>query len=364
MKFLPLIDLNLTHTYYTDGRCRDFRIEPTPETQQLLKNYRCVLKSLPHGFRILIAVTDQGIPVIPLQKEITFAFQLQLQNPDFALFTDLTEITQMAAPLYTNAEVSPGTPGSLALVARRAWATERFVVRQPAPEDHFTLGGRPLAGRQPPDFVIETSSGSTVTLTHYDEAAKSITLNSSTLEIGDTFKLTYETTPQRARGIFAEVEIIYNNTTPEIATTPVEFQLPFSAKKTRWKYYLVADKIGAPYYIKDTGTPPILFSPKNRTDLNQQPDPVDEVAQALAAQYPKLQRLRFVSDEPIPCQQAARKSLQLRLKANGTPNDPQVAGALPNPSFQNYATLQVTQNGTPHKEEVLFQVIKYFSHQI
>ena len=28
MKYLPLLNLYLTHTYHTDGRCPDFRIEP------------------------------------------------------------------------------------------------------------------------------------------------------------------------------------------------------------------------------------------------------------------------------------------------------------------------------------------------
>ena len=358
MKFLPLMNLNLTHPYYTDGRCPDFGIEPTLETQRLLKIYRCVLRPVPHGIQILTAVTDQSIPFIPLQKGVTFAFQLYLQNPDFALFTDLTEIVQTLAPLYTNAEASPAKPVQLALVSQRAWATERFVVGQPAGEDRFTLAGRPLAGLQLADFALEGSSGSIVNLTDYDAAAKIITVNSSTMEVGDPFKITYETAPQRARGVFADVEIHYNDSLPEIMAGPGEFQIAFTAKKARWKYYLIADKVEAQFHIEDKGVSPIVFSDENRTNLNQQPDAADDIAQALAAQYPTMQRLRFVSDDLISCQQAARKSLQLRLNGN------QVVGALPNPSLQNYSTTQVTGNGNLPKEEALFQVIKYFTHQI
>src|SRR6476619_268342 len=102
MKYLPLLNLYLTHTYHADGRCPDFRIAPTLETQRLLDNYRCVLKPLPNGIRALMAVADDGAPLIPLRKGMTFAFQLWLQNPDFAMFTDLTEIAKTVAPVYTN----------------------------------------------------------------------------------------------------------------------------------------------------------------------------------------------------------------------------------------------------------------------
>jgi hypothetical protein len=355
MKFLPLMDLHLTHPYYTDGRCRDFGIEPTLDTQSLLKNHRCVLKSVPHGVRILTAVAVPSTQFIPLQKGVTFAFQLRLQNPDFALFTDLTEMAQTVAPLYTNAEMSPGNPVQLALVSRRAWATEGFVVRQPAQEDCFTLNGCPLAGLQPADFAVE-SLDPISNLTHYDATAKIITINSKTARSGDTFKVTYATEPQRARSVFAEVEIHHNDSLPEIANGPGKFQVAFKAKSARWKYYLIADRPDAQFHIEDKGASPIMFSDENRTDLNQQPDPTDDLAQALAEQYPKMQRLRFVSDDLIPYRQEARKSIQLRLNGN------QVAGALPNPSLRNYSTTQVTRNGNSQKEDALFQVIKYFTH--
>ncbi len=356
MKYLPLIALHLTHPYYVDSRCPDFWIEPTLATQRLLDNYRCLLKSVPNGIRILIAVTDAGIPFIPLQPDMTFAFQLRLQNPDFALFTDLTEITQTIAPVYTNVEANPEKPVQLALVSRRAWATERFVVRQPAREDRFVLSGRPLAGLQLADFTVE-GLGAITHPTHYDATTKVITVNSKAARQNDTFKITYATAPQRERNFFADIEIHYNTSLPEIADGPTEFQVAFKAKRVRWKYYILADRTDAQFRIEDKGASPLVFSDENQRDLNQQPDPADGVAQTLAEQYPKLRRLRFVSDDLVPCQQEARKSIQLYMDGN------QVIGTLPNPSLRNYSTMEVTRNGNPHQEDVLFQVIKYFTHQ-
>jgi hypothetical protein len=355
MKFQPLMALSLTHPYYRDGLCRDFWIEPTIATQSLLKNYRCVLKPLPHGLRILAPVTDDNTPFIPLPKGLTFVFQLRLQNPDFALFTDFTEISQVAAPLYTNADLGPGQEVQLVLVSRRAWATESFTVRQPATEDRYTLGGRPLAGLQLTDFTVE-SLGKIGKVMRYEAATKTITINSADARPGNVFRVTYATTPQQARDVLAEVEIHSNDSLPEITAGPGEFTIAFKAKKARWKYYIIADSSATQFYIEDKGTSPVIFSAENWTDLNQQPDPADDIAQTLAAQYPQLQRLRFVSDDLVPCQQAARESIQLRLNGN------QVVGALPNPSLRNLSTFQGTKNGKPHQEEALFQMIKCFSH--
>ena len=289
MKYLPLLNLYLTHTYYANGRCPDFGIEPTLHTRRLLNNYRCVLKQASNGIRILTAVTDQNTPFIPMQKgKITFAFHLHLQNPDFILFTDLTENAQATDPLYTNADMALENPVQLELVSRQTGANA--VMGQPT---------------QP---------------------------------------------------VFANVEINYNNSLPAIADGPGEFQIAFKAKKARWQYYIIADSTnGTQFHIVDTGTPPLTFSPENGTDLNQHPDPTDAIAQTLADQYPTRQRLRFVSDDPIPCRQAPRKLIQLQLDGH------QVAGALPNPSLRNYATMEIISNESSQKEAVLFQVFKYFA---
>lgn len=355
MKFQPLMALSLTHSYYRDGLCRDFWIEPTIATQGLLKNYRCILKSLPHGLQVLAPVTDDNTLFIPLPKGLTFVFQLRLRNPDFALFTDLTEINQIAVPLYTNADPGPGQKVQLALVSRRTWATESFTVGQPAKEDRYPLGDRPLAGLQLTDFTVE-SLVKIGKVNRYEAATKTITINSADARPGDVFRVTYATTPRQARNVLAEVEIHTNNSLAENTAGPGEFTIAFKAKKARWKYYIIADGSDTQFYIEDRGTSPVIFPAENRTDLNQQPDPADDIAQTLAAQYPQHQRLRFVSGDSVPCQQTARKSIQLRLNGN------QVAGALPNPSLRNFSTIQTVLNGQPHQEEALFQVIKCFTH--
>ena len=281
MKFLPLFDLHLTHPYYTQGRCPDFQIEPTLDTHRLLNNYRCVLKPRPNGVRVFTAVTDQGAPFISMVEGAIFAFHLRLQNPDFALFTDLTELTQTAAPLYTNAGLSPGDPVQLALLS--------------------------------PCARLE-------------------------------------------KGVFADLEIRHNDSLPEIADGPGEFHVTFKTKQARWKYYVIADKVNGKFRIEDRDASPLVFGDKNRTDLNRHPDASDDVAVALAEQYPDLQRFRFVSDGSIPCRQAPRKNLQLYLNGN------RIYGPLPNPALRNNTTTEIKVNRTLKQEDAFFHTIKYVAH--
>ena len=353
MKYLPLLNVYLTHTYHADGRCPDFRIEPTSETQRLLDNYRCVLKPLPDGIRVLTAVDDHGDPFIGMRKGTTLAFRLRLQNPDFALFTDLTEFAKAAAPVYTNDQVSAGAPVRLKLASHQAWSTEHMVVRQPSTEDSFTLSGRPLVGLQAADFKV-VRSGQANNPAHYDPTTKVITIDSSAASAGDTFEITYPTAPRRANGVFADIEIHYGDSVPTVAPGPAIFQVDFAAKPARWKYYIVADSANATFRIEDKDKQaPLVFSAG--TNLNQ-PDPSDAVATALAQQYPEMQRLRFISETLVACRQTARKSIQLLVDGN------LAVSALPNPALRNY-TIDV-KPGDLAGEHALFHVVTFLTQLI
>jgi hypothetical protein len=355
MKYVPLLNLDITHTYYVDGRCRDFRIEATPATQRLLARYRCILKTRPDGVRVFVAVTPDGSPLISLPKGMTFAFQLWLQNAEFALFTDLAPLAGVAAPLYTHTQTVTSDPVPLELSSRQAWATEHFAVRQPSPEEPFILGGRPLADVSATDFqLIWPKTQQAVYPARYDAASKVITVDSNAAQAGDTFTLQYPTVPPRTNGVFADVEIDYGSAAPTIANGPAMFTVNFEARQARWKYYLVTNSASTTFAIADQDKhAPLVFD--TGTELRE-PDPSDTVAVTLAEQYPDMQKFRFVSQDTVPCQQTARKSVHLLI--DGTP-----AGiALPSPALRNYTT--DNSPGESSAETALFHVIKFFTHDI
>jgi hypothetical protein len=101
MKYIQLLSLEIVHDYYADRRCDDFHIIPTTETQKLLKNFRFVLKPYPGRMEIWAPVTAEDRLFIPLSTDTIFTFHLELQNPDFVLFTDLNNISASRGTQFT-----------------------------------------------------------------------------------------------------------------------------------------------------------------------------------------------------------------------------------------------------------------------
>ena len=283
MKLAAIFGLTIRHAYYADGACPDFAVEPAPDTERLLKNCRCVLKSRPDGLLIVAELSDQGLPVIAVDAAAKFRFNLRQQNGDFPLFTDLSAIHQVAAPLYV--------PGG-----------------------------------------TDISKGGSLTLT----------AQADPLEYG----------------VFAAVEIP-GSVFASPASWPVQFVVDFQPKKARWMYYCVTDLklTGKDLRLVDNGTPgtPLVFSPSNRTDLTQSPDAADALASQLANRYPDLARMRFVSDDVVPCLQSPR-NLSLQLDGHNFPD------VLPTPPLRNCAFWPATAQGTQPQQDALFQVVKYVSY--
>ena len=347
MKYATLFSLEIIHDYYTDRRCADFKIEPTPATQKLLGNHRCVLRPLPNGICVSTLLADPQTPFLPLPAQATFGFRLRLQNSAFALFTDLTAINQTAAPLYTNAASPENT--DLALVSREAWFTEHFTVQQPATREPFTLSGRPLkeittAGK----FIVEGLGE--IGHKRYDEDSRIIMVNTTSVSPGTPFTVTYPTEPRLGWGVFADVEIKYDQAIVKVGGD-TKFQVAFKAKQTRWKYYILTDNKSSEFAIEDKDKA-IIFDAAGQTDLTKSPDPTDKIAGELAKQYPNMQTFRFLSNALVPCQEAARKSIQFQL------NGDKVMDALPNPALQNY----VIDLKDSQQEDGLYHIVQYFTH--
>jgi hypothetical protein len=117
VKHAAILDLRVTHSFYTDGKCPDLAIEPSAETARLLGNHRCVVGSSPSGVRVHTALDPStGQPFLSLPPNAVLRFHLQLQNGDFGLFTNLDAVNALSAPLFTNAAPAAGNPGELTLV--------------------------------------------------------------------------------------------------------------------------------------------------------------------------------------------------------------------------------------------------------
>ena len=118
MKYAAILDLRVTHSFYSDGKCPDLEVAPSDETAVLFGKHRCVLASSPSGVRVQTALDDTtGLPFLPLPANAVLRFRLALANADFSLFTDLDAVNALSSPVFTNAAPPAGSPGELTLVA-------------------------------------------------------------------------------------------------------------------------------------------------------------------------------------------------------------------------------------------------------
>ncbi|NJN17077.1 MAG: hypothetical protein HC822_12785 [Oscillochloris sp.] len=275
-----------------------------------------------------------------------FGFQLRLRNPDFTLFTDLSAPTQAAALVYRNSQVSDGNPVGLQLEPRTSRASEGVVLPADAQTTALTLAGRPAAGLQATDFTVQ-GPGRALDVRSYDAAAKLLVIDTSAARAGDRVLIDYATTPRPAHDIFAEVWIDYGAAIPGVGPDAGLYRIDFQASQLTWAYYVVANSAAGNFAIRDKGKNGAGLKFSAPTSL-EQPDPADPIATALAEQYPTLQRMRFVSQQPVTCQQSTRKAIQLLH------NDNVLIDPLPNPALRNYTTFAGAPPGA-----CLFQVVTY-----
>jgi len=283
VKFAPIFSIACRHPYYVDGVCPDFAVVTSADTEQLLRNQRCLLRPRPDGVLCSAELGDDGAMLIAVGPAVTFSFNLILQNADFQSITDMSAIVNQKAPLFV-------------------------------PSDQNVL------------------SGGSLQLTSRDQALDG--------------------------GVFAAVDIpgkVFANPGPQ----PVQYFIDFAAEQALWLYYCVTDLklTGKSLQVIDLGTSgkPIVFSPKNQTDLGQTPDPNDKLATELAGRYPDFSRIRFVSDDVVACREAPR---QLALQLDGH-NFPSV---LPAPALQNRTAWPFTNQPNMVKQDAFYQVVKYVSY--
>ena len=85
-------------------------IIPTPATLASFKDHRMILRPHAQGFRVLIDTMEEDVlgetkytPIIPLDDDQAFTFELQATDPYFYNYTKLTDITKNRLYAFVNA---------------------------------------------------------------------------------------------------------------------------------------------------------------------------------------------------------------------------------------------------------------------
>jgi hypothetical protein len=355
---VDIFGLRIRHEVHPDQRCRALQIAPTAATRRLLDRHRLLLRQRPDGVDVVgLTGADGQSALIALPRNAVFGFTLSAPDPGFAACTDLRDLAGMADPVYRNDNT--GAAGGLALSVsdRISWASETLVAPVAAARLGFTLASKPLpldgnAVKRPraADFRLLPPAGATK-VSAYDAVTRTVTL--AAVSAGQQIALRYRTPAPARAGTLAAVELRYDKRMAAPGQAAPMFELRFKARSARWAYYLLTDQDGD-FAIVDAapqGTA-LGFSAANRTVLDVGAEATDPVARLLARHYAGLRRLRFLSDQPVPCSTATRRGIELRRA------DQRVLCALPNPPPENLSRILDKPDAPLQGQDMFHQVIR------
>lgn len=207
-----------------------FSIAPTLETQEKLKGYNLVFRSLNTGFTVWTKVSndDNAFPFIPLPNDLSFTFLVKVNDPTFYNYTDLNLNNLGKTNYFSNRRLS--TEASTFPLINKSG-------------DHFNING-------------------TFALTPESAAAERKSLSSA--EKMNLFGL--------IRLHMKADNPILNIINPngKIAEPPKTFELVFNNRKTIWRYIFRKDpKVKNKDDVKMEGADPKVLISKSEQPLTQ-----------------------------------------------------------------------------------------------
>jgi hypothetical protein len=152
MRYQRLFSIEVNHGFYPSSPCRDARIEPRSTNGsgvRALNRYRLLTRRWANGIEVATPIDDDDQPLISFAPDLELGFDLRVDNPDFALFTDLSAWAGLDRPILRSVQ------GQLAL----SLGDEV----EPAPRPHDVMAVIAIEGlaaswlANPPKFTIEFS---------------------------------------------------------------------------------------------------------------------------------------------------------------------------------------------------------------
>src|SRR5690348_5704578 len=102
MQAAALLDLRITHPFYTDTRCVDLSIVATSGTEALMRRLSLTQKTFPDHISVYAGLARGGGSVAGAAAPLALDFVLRQNRGDFPLITDLSGLAAQPAPLFTN----------------------------------------------------------------------------------------------------------------------------------------------------------------------------------------------------------------------------------------------------------------------
>lgn len=327
--FKPVLDLALLHEFYTNGKCEDFSIAPVAATRALLRQYDVVFRNRENmGHALIRANSSNTTAARPFPTGTSLVFALRLRNHSFPNFTNEYPAAKKTF-LFTTAGVVPAAGEEVFELAR----TSISISGQLLP--HRIVSNAEVT------LILQNIDGIEVTRQKYPAGSADQIHSFDLRSMDNGFYSVTESTPAFTThyyvdnelafdNIFGLVQIINKAPTSFTYDGTQKFKISFTAKSTKWTYYVVAPGMPATdlkdnLKIVDNNNPQTLAFTKTYPLPN-----TDPTAPLLHKDIAKV--ARFESNAVIKMRQSARAGLELRK------NNTVLIGHMPNPDVKNPTT--------------------------
>jgi hypothetical protein len=340
-QFKTLFRIDCRHTFYTDGRCADFSLQPTAATAQLLRSRRSVFRWGGDAGAVIYQLNETGsAPMLSFQTADALVFVITTRSSEIFQITTATELPASGTiKLYSN-HSRTATGGYLSLQAAEVKLSAEVLTHKVISNSAGTATVYNRAGTE--IAVTSFAAGSQAKELQFDlqQLSPGIYVVAETVGMITTNTTYYVDSELARQQIFGILYIENNSAYPYDYSGNDAYKISFTATSRTWSYYMVMpstatfseyeieDKSGGKNRYSDSVAGPIAF---NRITSIPGSDAIAPMLQSSGKTV-----VLFQSQQPIAFTQKARGKLQFTHKASL--GDKSIIAELPNPDIRKTGT--------------------------
>jgi hypothetical protein len=340
-QFKSLFRIDCRHTFYTDGRCADFSLQPTAETAQLLRSRRSVFRWGGDAGAVIYQLNEAGsAPILSFQTGDALVFVISTRSSELFQITTATELPASGTiKLYSNHSRTVSS-GYLSLQSADVKLSAAVLTHKVISNTAGVAAIYNRAGTEITSTVFAAGSQNKELQFDLQLLSPGIYVVAETSGMVTTNTTYYVDSELARQQIFGILYIENNSAYPYDYSGNDAYKLSFTATSRTWNYYMVMpstatfseyeieDKSGGTNRYSDSVAGPITF---NRITSIPGSDTIAPMLQSSGKTV-----VLFQSQQPVSFAQKARGKLQFTHKA--LLGDKSIVAELPNPDIRKTGT--------------------------
>jgi hypothetical protein len=250
-KYSHLFQIDVLHSYFSDGLSPTLQIQPTPVSQRIMKNHDLRMAASPSGVKIYQGFEDQGTDSAnsKIDAPIVLSFFLKSSDPLFWNYTQI-DVSERASKIFFTNTLPSEADGVIPVFPANKVTFTSFQptihFSSPAEGDSLTVSLYNIAGEKILDEVPSPEDATTGTFqlaipdgTDEGELLLNLETEDGQLQKQSLYVLSHQALLETFLGIL-QIAVL-----PSVAQALLDgqgpiYQLSFSPRETIWRYYLIS----------------------------------------------------------------------------------------------------------------------------